>query len=71
MIKIIKQGIDPKDYTYAHKCYECDTIFTFQKTDFETVYDQRDGDFLRIVCPVCKDQCCVNLSNLKKIRIKV
>lgn len=54
-VKIIRQGKNPKDIEREGECNNCHTVFTFTRADAEIVYDQRDGDFLRIACPFCKN----------------
>jgi hypothetical protein len=34
----------------------CDTLFEFQEIEAEKVYDQRDGSYFKIQCPVCRKE---------------
>lgn len=56
MVTVIKQGKLPEDVEYEVECYKCRTIFSFKAKEAEKVYDQRDGDFLSINCPICKNK---------------
>ncbi|MDC2859041.1 hypothetical protein [Delftia sp. DT-2] len=56
-MKIIKQGQPPETRTYQCTCRECATVFEFEQREAKFVFDQRDGDFLQINCPVCGTQC--------------
>lgn len=53
-VKIIRPGKKPEDVIHEVECRHCTTVFQFTRGDAETVSDQRDGDFLRIACPFCK-----------------
>ena len=48
-MKIIKQGIDPEKKEIKERCYNCKTVFTYNKTDVKP--DFRDGDY--VICPNC------------------
>lgn len=38
------------------KCRSCNTEFAFLPLEAKLHFDQRDGDFYAIACPVCKAQ---------------
>ena len=59
-MEIIRRGELPQERVYEAICSNCKTIFRFEEREAEKVSDQRDGDFLRIKCPVCDDDCCKN-----------
>lgn len=56
-MKIIRRGQKPEQRTHQHTCRECSTVFEFEQHEAKLVFDQRDGDFLQIKCPVCGTQC--------------
>lgn len=58
-IEIIKRGVLPGDRKIETTCRHCRTEFSFQPGDATLVPDQRDGDFYRIACPVCSDDCTI------------
>lgn len=54
MVEIIgRRGTPKTDRKYETRCRECETKFSFQRSEAEYVSDQRDGDALVIKCPVC------------------
>lgn len=53
-IKVIKRGIPPQEKKYNVVCRQCHSELEFVKSDAEYVYDQRDGDYLCLTCPVCR-----------------
>lgn len=57
MINIIERGEPPSEKTYTTSCYNCKTKFSFQGKDAKTSFDQREGDYLMINCPVCHNPC--------------
>ena len=52
-MKIIKHGTAPGDNKHRATCHNCGTVIEFMQSEAERVFDQRDGDYLRIKCPVC------------------
>lgn len=55
-MKIIKKGKLPEEREYMSTCRHCKTFFSFLKNEATYNYDQRDGDFLSIDCPLCKNK---------------
>lgn len=51
-MEIISKGRLPKDQQYQTTCNNCRTIFTFMRDEAELVPDSREGDFLRVTCPL-------------------
>lgn len=51
-MKIIKEGKLPEKKTYKTSCSNCGTEFEFKQEEAEFVSDQRDGDYLKIHCPL-------------------
>ena len=56
-IKIIKRGNIPGAAVHVLTCRNCKTEFQFSQSDAEMVTDWRDGDYLKINCPVCGRTC--------------
>lgn len=54
-MKVIKRGKKPEDKSYKVTCDYCQTIFIFKRKEAEWHGDQRDGDYLSIRCPICKN----------------
>jgi len=54
-MEIIKRGIIPKEKLYIGECDNCDTKFRFKRKEAKSEEDDRDGCFLKIKCPVCKE----------------
>ena len=50
---ILKRGIPPSERTYIADCRTCKSQIKFKRTEAKLTSDQRDGDYLNIVCPVC------------------
>lgn len=62
-IEIIKRGLLPDQRTYTVECHYCTTIFKCQRSDGKLYYDQRDGDYFEITCPLCKHTVYVSVRN--------
>jgi len=52
-IVITKQGTPPSKRPYNGTCGYCKTQYKCLQEDGDVIFDQRDGDFLRIKCPSC------------------
>jgi hypothetical protein len=52
-IEIIERGELPGEKQYEASCNLCRSRLKFLRADAKITYDQRDGDFLTITCPVC------------------
>lgn len=52
-MKIIQRGTDPKSTPIRATCNNCQTVFEFHPIEAKYSYDQREGDFYSIDCPVC------------------
>ncbi len=61
-IEIIRRGIPAAEITYFTTCRSCGSDLSFKKADGQVVFDHRDGDFIKIACPVCDQQCTKALS---------
>lgn len=60
-IKIIKRGQKPENKIYQGECYRCKTVVEFPMGAAKYNSDQREGDFLSVVCPVCSHQITVGV----------
>jgi len=54
-ITVTKRGTPPEQILHAAMCPRCKTEFTFHSTDAQFLFDQRDGDTMKIPCPVCNN----------------
>jgi hypothetical protein len=54
-IKVIKRGIPPQEKKYNVVCRQCYSELEFVKSDAKYVGNQREGDYLCLICPVCQD----------------
>lgn len=52
-MKIIKTGRIPEEIEYVKKCHNCGTEFSFKLREAKLDFDQRDGDYYSIECPLC------------------
>jgi len=52
-MRIVEMGERYGDIKHKAKCAGCKTVIEFQQSEAERVHDHRDGDYLRIKCPVC------------------
>jgi hypothetical protein len=53
-MRIIREGTLPEKQLYTATCWKCTTEFEFSRIEATEVPDQRDGNYLRINCPLCK-----------------
>lgn len=66
MVEILSRGEKPQDRSYTAQFRKCSTVFRFKHSEATEVPDQRDGDMVRIDCPVCKNP--VHVSETAHIR---
>ena len=52
-MEILFRGTPPEEKEYTGECYYCKTKVKFKAKEGKTTYDQRDGNFISISCPVC------------------
>lgn len=52
MVDIIEKGELPGEKLYETTCSNCKTRFRFKKDEAKVNYDQREGDYLSIACPL-------------------
>lgn len=59
MVEIITRGQIPGERVHTCTCQTCKTVFRFKESEGEYSSDQRDGDAVKIACPVCASVCWV------------
>ena len=64
-MKIIERGEEPELQPMRCRCNHCRTLFEFLPMEATYVSDQRDGDALKIGCPVCTRDCWVDPRNAR------
>lgn len=54
MVEIIKKGLvkSPGD-KFRVNCKHCGSLLEFMRMEAKLVFDQRDGDYYRLICPAC------------------
>ena len=54
-MNILERGNDPNDPSklFKARCSNCKSLIEFARGEAEVTYDQRDGDFMTVTCPVC------------------
>lgn len=62
-IEIISRGHLPENDQFEATCHKCKSSLRFLRSDGKLSFDQRDGDFLTVSCPVCGDSVHVNANN--------
>ena len=56
-MKIIHRGTIPGERVYKSTCTNCKTVCEYLLKEATIVYDQRDGNYVTIACPVCDQTC--------------
>lgn len=56
-IETTKHGKLPEVERYAFECHICKTESLAQARDGNIVYDVRDGFYLKVQCPLCRQLC--------------
>jgi ribosomal protein S27E len=52
-IEVVNRGHLPENDVFNVQCHTCKSDIRFLRSDGKLTFDQRDGDFLTIACPVC------------------
>ncbi len=60
-INILKRGSIPAEKVYRATCRKCNSVLAFTQLDGKVVYDQRDGNYVAITCPVCFHPICQDI----------
>ncbi len=66
MVEILVNGQKPEDRQYTALCRKCNSLLRFKRSEATFIPDQRDGDMVRINCPVCKNP--VHVSETAHVR---
>lgn len=64
-MRIIKEGIKPEDIEIETTCNNYKSVLGVKISDGKTTYDQRDGNYVTIVCPVCQKSINIDLKKFK------
>jgi RNase P subunit RPR2 len=56
MVVVLQVGQKPSERIYTAMCRSCDSQLRFKASEAKTTFDQRDGDFVSVECPVCSDR---------------
>jgi hypothetical protein len=64
-MKIISRGVPQKEKEAEWSCDDCRSRISSKQEEGKTTYDQRDGNFVTFICPVCSFKNHVNLSKFK------
>jgi len=52
-MEIISRGTPPSEKIHKIKCNNCNSLIQFTEGEGKIVHDQRDGNSISIICPVC------------------
>lgn len=52
-MEVIFRGVPKKDKEYEAVCHDCESILKFKHYEGTVTYDQRDGNYIKVTCPVC------------------
>jgi len=52
-MEIIKRGTPPGEKIHEATCNSCKTEVRFKESEGKITYDQRDGNYVTVMCPVC------------------
>jgi hypothetical protein len=65
-MEILKTGHIPAERSYKMECRTCNTVFRFLQKEGKIIYDQREGDFIQISCPLCHNKITCALSGYER-----
>jgi len=54
-VEVIERGTPPEEVNYEVQCQKCISKLKFKRSDAGYVSDQRDGNYLTVECPVCRN----------------
>ena len=55
-MRIVFRAVPRGEQLFTVLCKQCQSMIEFARKEAELVHDHRDGDFLKIDCPVCNGQ---------------
>ena len=53
LMRVLKRGVKKEEIKYIGKCYSCSSIIGANGAEVLFKYDQRDGNYNVVSCPVC------------------
>ncbi len=59
-MKILKKGTPETERVFHGSC-RCGTEVEFKQREGKVTYDQRDGDFIEVACPICQNRIIVSI----------
>ena len=62
-MRIIRTGQLPSEIVYNTTCRNCNTHFEFKASEAQFIGDQRDGDCLKVECPLCNKSAYVSIKS--------
>jgi RNase P subunit RPR2 len=66
MVEVLQRGQKPSERTYTATCRTCNSQLRFKASEAKVTFDQRDGDFVSVECPVCSETVNVNKDSYDK-----
>jgi hypothetical protein len=60
-MEILHRGTPPSEREFIGGCGNCNTRVKFTQSEGTVSYDQRDGDFISVECPVCQSTITVGI----------
>ena len=60
-MEILKRGSIPSERVYIVTCNHCKSELKFRQEEGDMTRDQRGGDYISVVCPVCGEPVTVAL----------
>ena len=58
---VLESGKPPDEREFEATCRTCGSLLRFKQSEGRSSYDQRDGDFVTVTCPVCGNSVHANL----------
>ncbi len=53
MVEVVIKGDGPEERMYRATCRHCQSLLQFTRSEATFTSDQRDGDYVSVICPVC------------------
>ena len=60
-MEILERGQLPSEKEYICTCRICKTKFKFKQSEGRVNYDQRDGNYIEVKCPICANRVTTDL----------
>lgn len=64
-MKIIKRGRSVRERSTEWNCQACNSTIEAKRSEGEFFSDQRDGDAIIFVCPVCDEKNYIDITKFK------